>query len=82
MLASRIYSPRVGRNGIQSLCSTKLSVDFVASFLHNEKKINRKHSLEVFGKGELFGLIELPGGSNGKKSVCNAEDVGLIPGLG
>ena len=24
----------------------------------------------------------IPGGSDGKESTCNAEDLGLIPGLG
>ena len=27
-------------------------------------------------------LMGFPGGSNGKKSACNAGDLGLIPGLG
>ena len=27
-------------------------------------------------------LLGFPGGSNGKESACNAEDLGLIPGLG
>ena len=30
----------------------------------------------------LSGLFFLPGGSAGKESTCNAEDLGLIPGLG
>ena len=28
------------------------------------------------------GQMGFPGGSNGKESVCNAGDLGLIPGLG
>ena len=27
-------------------------------------------------------LMSFPGGSDGKESSCNAEDVGSIPGLG
>ena len=27
-------------------------------------------------------FLGLPGGSAGKESACNAEDLGLIPGLG
>ena len=27
-------------------------------------------------------MIEVPGGSDGKKSACNAKDPGSIPGLG
>ena len=27
-------------------------------------------------------LLDFPGGSAGKKSACNAEDLGLIPGSG
>ena len=26
--------------------------------------------------------VGLPGGSDGKESACNAEDLGLIPGVG
>ena len=26
--------------------------------------------------------VGLPGGSDGKESACNAEDLGLIPGMG
>ena len=26
--------------------------------------------------------MDFPGGSDGKESACNAEDLGLIPGLG
>ena len=28
------------------------------------------------------GLMGFPGGSDGKESACNVEDLGLIPGLG
>ena len=28
------------------------------------------------------GLLDLPGGSNGKESACNVGDLGLIPGSG
>ena len=28
------------------------------------------------------GGVEKPGGSDGKESACNAEDLGSIPGLG
>ena len=28
------------------------------------------------------GSLRFPGGSGGKDSVCNVEDLGLIPGLG
>ena len=27
-------------------------------------------------------MLGFPGGSDGKESACNAEDLGLIPGLG
>ena len=27
-------------------------------------------------------LLDFPGGSDGKESTCNEEDLGLIPGLG
>ena len=27
-------------------------------------------------------ILGFPGGSDGKASACNAEDLGLIPGLG
>ena len=30
----------------------------------------------------LRGKVGFPGGSNGKESACNAEDLGSIPGLG
>ena len=30
----------------------------------------------------LFGTLGFPGGSDGKASVCNAGDLGSIPGLG
>ena len=31
----------------------------------------------------LLGVaLDFPGGSDGKESACNAEDLGLIPGLG
>ena len=30
----------------------------------------------------LYGLQGFPGGSEGKESVCNAGELGLIPGLG
>ena len=29
-----------------------------------------------------IGKVGLPGGSDGKDSACNAEDLGLFPGLG
>ena len=34
----------------------------------------------VFGTQE--GFLGFPGGSDGKESTCNVEDLGLIPGLG
>ena len=33
-------------------------------------------------KGLVSLLLDFPGGSAGKKSACNAEDLGLIPGSG
>ena len=30
----------------------------------------------------LYGLLGLPGGSDGKESTCNVEDLSSIPGLG
>ena len=30
----------------------------------------------------LHQTLGLPGGSDGKESICNAGDLGLIPGLG
>ena len=30
----------------------------------------------------LYGLLGLPGGSDGKESACNAGYLGSIPGLG
>ena len=44
--------------------------------------------IENWGVSEEFflrscrGLVGFPGGSVGKESVCNAGNVGLIPGLG
>ena len=32
--------------------------------------------------GYVYNLVDFPGGSDGKESACNAEDWGLIPGLG
>ena len=29
-----------------------------------------------------YGFLFFPGSSDGKESACNAEDLGLIPGLG
>ena len=34
------------------------------------------------GKGLVSLLLGFPGGSAGKKSACNAEDLGSIPGSG
>ena len=34
------------------------------------------------GKGLVSLLLGFPGGSDGKKSACNAEDLGSIPGSG
>ena len=31
---------------------------------------------------ELHACLSFPGGSDGEESACNAEDLGLIPGLG
>ena len=31
---------------------------------------------------ELHACWSFPGGSDGEESACNAEDLGLIPGLG
>ena len=30
----------------------------------------------------FFLFLDFPGGSDGKELACNAEDLGLIPGLG
>ena len=35
-----------------------------------------------FLQGSYILIGSFPGGSDGKESVCNARDVGLIPGLG
>ena len=40
----------------------------------------REHSDSCFHKVRLS--MGFPGGSDGKKSACNAGDLGLIPGLG
>ena len=32
--------------------------------------------------GFMLPYLGLPGGSDGKESTCNAEDLGSIPGLG
>ena len=36
----------------------------------------------AYPQGTLDFLKDFPGGSDGKASVCNAGDLGLIPGLG
>ena len=37
---------------------------------------------ELNFKGWVIKYLGFPGGSDGKKSACNAGDLGLIPGLG
>ena len=47
---------------------------------HNWKFLNKK----VPGHLSIFRIIVsgFPGGSDGKESSCNAEDLGSVPGLG
>ena len=40
-----------------------------------------KYSIAVLTVS-LQSSLDFPGGSDGKESTCNAEDLGLIPGLG
>ena len=40
-----------------------------------DKNINNLKTIH----GEMIGFLD---GSDGKESACNAEDLGLIPGLG
>ena len=40
-----------------------------------------KYSIAVLTVS-LQSSLDFPGGSDGKESTCNVEDLGLIPGLG
>ena len=37
---------------------------------------------QIFTTSQISISMGFPGGSDGKESVCNAEDMGSIPGLG
>ena len=44
-------------------------------------KISTSVHLNII-KGMYLNILDFPGGSDGKASVCNAGDPGWIPGLG
>ena len=49
--------------------------DTLVQFLGQEDPLEKEHATN-------YSIVGLPGGSAGKESACNAEDLGLIPGLG
>ena len=42
----------------------------------------KRQKIYVYRSRSILCLMSFPGGSDGKESSCNAEDVGSIPGLG
>ena len=42
----------------------------------------KRQKIYVYSSRSVLCLMSFPGGSDGKESSCNAEDMGSIPGLG
>ena len=55
----------------QAFCHSQC---WFTSTLGNDNRNDNRHS--------LLSIWGFPDGSDGEESACNAEDVGLIPGLG